>query len=163
MEPFLEQLGDILGYLRPSWTILGVSWDQELPRHLPDGSACAPGSPSCPILGLILGPKIGIFLVIFGVILWITYRSLFGTLLEFILGPFWDQIGPRRGQDEPKRAIKRFEESKSCIFKNLKKHWFFNVFGVQRLSKRASRGPRRLPGGTQRVPKPQQKGIQKVT
>ena len=39
---------------RPSWPILGASWSQELPRHLPDGCACAPVSPSWPILGSIV-------------------------------------------------------------------------------------------------------------
>ena len=64
-------------------------------------------------------------------------------------GPFWEQIGPRRGQDEPKRAIKSFKDKKSYIFKNLKNNLFLKVFGVQRPSKRASGGPRGLPRGSQ--------------
>ena len=78
-------------------------------------------------------------------------------------GPFWDQIGPRRGQDGPKRATKSFKDQKSYIFKK----WFSRetvcIFSLLRPPKRASRGPRRLPRGTQRAPKPQKKGIQKGT
>ena len=40
---------------------------------------------------------------------------------------------------------------------------FFQVFGVQRPPRRALGGPRRLPRGTQRAPKPNKKGIQKWT
>ena len=83
--------------------------------------------------------------------------------MELFWDPFWDQIGPRRGQDGPKRAIKSFKDPKSCICKNLKKHSVFKVFGVQRPPKRALGGPRRLPRGTQRAPKPNKKGIQKWT
>ena len=78
-------------------------------------------------------------------------------------GPFWDQIGPRRGQDGPKRATKSFKDQKSYIFKK----WFSRetvcIFSLLRPPKRASRGPRRLPRGTQGAPKPQKKGIQKWT
>ena len=110
-----------------------------------------------------LGAKIGTFLVIVGVIFWTTFLSLFGPLLGPILGPILGPDRPKRGQDEPKRAIKTFKEPKSCIFKNLKKPSVFLGFWVQRLPKRASRGPRRLPRSTQRAPKPQKKGIQKGT
>ena len=51
--------------------------------------------------------------------------ATFWTTFGAILGPIWDQIGPRRGQDEPKRAIKTFKEPKSCIFKNLKQPLVF--------------------------------------
>ena len=74
-----------------------------------------------------------------------------------ILGPILGADRPKRGQDEPKRAIRSFKEPKSCIFKNLKKHYVFAGFWVQRPPKRASRGPRRLPRGTQRAPKPKKK------
>ena len=67
-----------MGHLRGILGHLGASWDQELPRHLPDGFARGPGSPSWPILDPILGPKIGYILVIFGVIFW----TSFVTLLE---------------------------------------------------------------------------------
>ena len=43
--------------------------------------------------------------------------AFLGTIMGSILGP--DR--PKRGQDEPKRAIRSFKEPKSCIFKNLKK------------------------------------------
>ena len=164
LGPLLDQLGAILGYLRPSWAILGASWCQELPRYLPDGYACAPAPPSWPILLPILGPKICIFWVFFGIVFWITFWSLFGQLLGKFWGPFWDQIGPRRGQDGPKRAIKSFKEPKLLHLQTtLKNNRFFKVFGVQRPPKRALGSPRRLPRGTQRAPKPPKKGIQKCT
>ena len=81
----------------------------------------------------------------------------FWATFEPILGPILVPNRPKKGQDEPKRAIKRFTEPKLCNSKNLKNLWFFNVFWVQRPPKRASRGPRKLPRGTQRALKLQQK------
>ena len=60
----------------------------------------------------------------------------------------------QEGQDEPKRAIRSFKEPKPFIFKNLKKPLVFNGFWLQRPLKRASRGPRRLPKGTQQIQDP---------
>merc|ERR1712078_206045 len=71
-----------------------------------------------------------------------------------LLGPILGSDRPKRGQDEPKRAIRSFKEPKSCIFKNLKKPSVFAGFWVRKPPKRASRDPRRLPRGTQRAPKP---------
>ena len=34
------QCGNIVGYLRLAWAILGAAWGEELPRHPPDGCAC---------------------------------------------------------------------------------------------------------------------------
>ena len=59
-----------------------------------------------------------------------------------ILGPTLGPDRPKRGQDEPKRAIRSFKEPKSCIFKNLKKPTVFDGFWVQRPPKRASRNPK---------------------
>ena len=64
---------------------------------------------------------------------------------------------PKTDQDEPKRAIRSCKEPKNSLFKTLKKHWVFIRFWVQRLPKRASRDPRRLPRGNQRAPKPKEK------
>ena len=77
-------------------------------------------------------------------------RSHFGD-------PFWDQIGPRRGQDGPKRAIKSFKDPKTCIYEHLKKLKVFQGFWGPRPPKIASKSPRRLPRGTQRAPKPQKR------
>ena len=81
LEAILEQFEAFLGHLRGILSHLGASWDQELPRHLPDGFARGPGSPSWPILDFILGPTIGYFLVVFGVMFLTSFRSLFGALL----------------------------------------------------------------------------------
>ena len=89
----------------------------------------------------------------------ITCLTTFGSILEPILGP--DRT--KKGQDEPKRAIKRFTEPKLSNSKNLKKPLVFQCFWGPEPPKRASRGPRRLPRSTQRAPKLQQKGFQKQT
>ena len=94
-----------------------------------------------PNFGAILGPKTGIFGVMFGSIFSINLLAFFGQLLGPFWGPFWDQIGPRRGEDGPKRATKSFKDPKSCICKTLKNLLFFKVFGVQGPPKRGSRGP----------------------
>ena len=60
----------------------------------------------------------------------------------------------------PSRASKT---RKAAFPKPLKNHLFFKVFGVQRLPKRASGGPRRLQRGTQRASEHNKKGIQKWT
>ena len=68
-----------------------------------------------------------------------------GTLLGPILGP--DR--PKRGQDEPKRAIRSFKEPKSCIIKNLEKTFSFLVFldpeASQENLKRPEKAPKRHP------------------
>ena len=72
-----------------------------------------------------------------------------GTILGFILGP--DR--PKRGQDEPKRAIRSFKEPNSCIFKNPKKTFIFWMFldpevpqeNFKRLEKAPKRHPKRHP------------------
>ena len=93
---------------------------------------------------------------------WDHFLITFWATFVPILGPILGSDRPKKGQDEPKRAIKRFTQSQnSAMPKTLKNNWFSNVFRVQRPPNRASRGPRRLPRGTQRAPKLQQKGIQK--
>ena len=95
----------------------------------------------------------------------IFYKATLATF-DPILGQFWNpfrtklwgQFLTRKGQDEPKRAIRSFKETKNCMFKNLKKPLVFKGFWLQRPLKRASRGPRGLPKGTQRNPRPQKKG-----
>merc|ERR1711963_100353 len=91
----------------------------------------------------------GNFLIIFGVIFWPTFWSLFGPLWGPILGPILGPDRPKRGQDEPKRAIRSFKEPKSCIFKNLKKPPVFEGFlgpeASQESLKRPKKAPKRNP------------------
>ena len=89
----------------------------------------------------------------------LTFKLIFGLFFDNFLKHFGAHFGihfgtklPKRGQDEPKRAIRSFKEVKNCMFKNLKKPLVFKGFWLQRPLRRASRGPRRLPKGT---PKPQ--------
>ena len=51
----------------------------------------------------------------------LTFWTTFGLILEPILGP--DRT--KKGQDEPKRAIKRFTEPKLCNSKNIKTKYVF--------------------------------------
>jgi len=52
------------------------------------------------------------------------------------------------------------QRPKNSLFKTIKKHCVFTRFWVQRLPKRASGNPRRLPRGNQRAPKPKEKAKQ---
>ena len=79
-----------------------------------------------------------------------------------ILGPTLEPDRPKRGQDEPKRAIRSFKEPKSCIFKNLKKPPFFvflDAEASQENFKRPEKAPKRHP---KRHPKVVQKLVKKL-
>ena len=83
---------------------------------------------------------------------------LFCAFLGIILGPILGPDRPKRGQDEPKRAIRSSKSQKAAFSKTLKNLPFFSVFG--------SRG---LPGesqearqGSQETPKETPKGVQNL-
>ena len=84
----------------------------------------------------------------------------FGTLLETILAPILDSIGPKKSQGKPKKTIRHFKDPKPCIFKNLKKPRFFVGFPMKKPPKKNSRSPKGLPRHTQKTPKPSKKNIQ---
>ena len=80
-----------------------------------------------------------------------------GTILGPILGP--DR--PKRGQDEPKRAIRSSKSQEAAFSKTLKNLPFFSVFGsrgFQENLKRPEKAPKRHP---KRHPKVVQKLIKK--
>ena len=143
-------------------SLLGAILETRAFKIAPASCAGAGGSPSWPILGSILGPKIGLNFTFLGVIFWSSFWTIFGPLWGPFWGPFWGQIGPRRGQDGLKRAIKSFKDPKICICKSLKKPSVFQGFWGPRLPKTASKSPRRLPRGTQRAPKPEKNRTQKM-
>ena len=92
-------------------------------------------------------------------------HMLFTTFQKNVETHFGDHFGIRaaqEGQDEPKRAIRSFKEPKTFIFKNLKNQLVFMGFWLQRPLKKASRGPRWLPKGTQKIqdPKKQESKIE---
>ena len=97
------------------------------------------------VSGLILEPKICIWLVFFVSLV----DHLLVMFLEHFWGLFWEQIGARRGQNEPKRAIKSFKVQKSVIFKNLKKpsvvQGFWGPETSQESLRRRKRAPKRHP------------------
>ena len=86
-------------------------------------------------------------------------RPLLAPYLEPHLGIRFAQEATRWAQE----SHQELQRPKNSLFKTIKKHLVFTRFWVQRPPKRASRGPRRLPRGTQGAPKPQKKGIQKWT
>ena len=78
-------------------------------------------------------------------------------------GPVLDQIGPSRGQDGPKRAIKSFKDPKRCICTNSEDLLSLEVFGVQGGPRQPQKAQNGHPKCAKRAPKPQEKGIQKWT
>ena len=113
---WLHPFWDILG---PSLAMLGLCWsnaDAILTHLRPTPSAC----------DRALGSPS-----------WVLSGSIWGP----ILGP--DR--PKRGQDGPKRTIKRCKIPKTRICKNLENIWFLKAFGGPRPSKTGSEDPRRLP------------------
>ena len=61
--------------------------------------------------------------------------------MEPILRP--DQ--PKRGQDEPKRTIKSFKESKNCIFKKVVFVFDIHHFFALKASQKSVKGPKKAP------------------
>ena len=89
------------------------------------------------------------------------FLSIFGYILGFVLGP--DR--PKRGQDEPKRAIRSSKSQKAAFSKSLKNHQFFSVFGSrgsQENLKRPEKAPKRHPKRHPKVSKTWSKSGQKV-
>jgi len=84
-----------------------------------------------------------------------------GTLLGPILGP--DR--PKRGHDEPKRAIRSSKSQKAAFSKSLKNPQFFSVFGSRgfpRKPQEAREGSQKTPKEIQRWSKTWSKSGQKV-
>ena len=84
-----------------------------------------------------------------------------GTILGPILGP--DR--PKRGQDEPKRAIRISKSQKAAFSKSLKNPQFFSVFGSRgfpRKPQEAREGSQKTPKEIQRWSKTWSKSGQKV-
>ena len=82
-------------------------------------------------------------------------------------GHFGGHLGARSAQEGakmgPRELLRASKTHKSAFAKTLKNLQFFRVFWGPRLPKTASKSPRRLPRGTQRVPKPEKNRIQKWT
>ena len=81
------------------------------------------------------------------------FWTFVGQLWGPFWGPFWDHIGPRRGRDEPKRAIKSSKDQKSYIFKNLKKPSVLKCFWGPEASQESFRRPKRAPKRHPKSPK----------
>jgi len=142
----LDSSWDVLG---ASWGVLGPSWAAWVVWAVLDNVGPFWGD-FWAMLGSILGSKTYIFLVFWGGYFLDYFLTIVGPLLDSFWGAFWEQIGPRRGQDGFKGAIKSFKEPKSCICKNHKKLKVFLVFRVQRPPKTALGCPRRFPRSVQK-------------
>ena len=84
---------------------------------------------------------------------WTIFGSFFVHFWALYWGPFWDQIGQRGGKMSPREPSGASKNQKAAFSKK----WFSRgtvcIFSLLRPPKRASRGPRRLPRGTQGAPK----------
>ena len=74
------------------------------------------------------------------------------------MGSILEPSFPRGAKMSPKEPSGASKKQKTACSKTLKKPVVFKGFWLQRPLKRASRGPRGLPKGTQRNPRPQKKG-----
>ena len=72
-------------------------------------------------IGAILGTFWGYFLGSFFDVFWDPFLGHFWAHLG---APFWDQIGPRQRQDEPKRVIESLEDQKAACKQMLKTEGF---------------------------------------
>ena len=82
------------------------------------------------------------------------FGAYLGKFLGFILGP--DR--PKRGQDEPKRAIRSSKSQKAAFSKTLKNLPFFSVFGSRGLPRESQEARQ----GSQETPKETPKGVQNL-
>ena len=119
------------------------------------------------MLALFWATFVGGFLGPLGMISWTIFWSLFGPLLGTILGSIFGPDRPKRGQDEPKRAIGSFKEPKSCIFKKVVfagdcLH-FFTLEASQESLKRPKKAPKRHPKRSKTPKKEIQNWTQKLT
>ena len=126
LAPCWGHLGILSVHLRPSWAILRfslthlwailgywkLSWGPRAVYIFGWESPC-PDLAVLGILGASLREPIIVFLFLGGAIVWTSFWIVFEIRLVQFWGLFWDLIGPRRGQDELKTAIKSFEDPKT--------------------------------------------------
>ena len=149
-----------------SWTHVGMFWarleaswghlEAVLDCHGAAGMVLSGFEPSWAVLGRFWAHSGAHF----GAQNWFISSNFWGHFLDSILGTFWTtfgaisgphfgtrsaQEGAKMGPRGPSRASKT---QKAAITKTLKNLWFFQVFGVQRPSRKALGGPRSLPRGT---------------
>ena len=124
LEAVLDCLGAawvVLGGFEPSWAVLGRFWGH---------------------FGVYFGAQSWIF---FGQL----FRHFFGQMLDNFWGHFGDHFGTRSAQEGAKmgpRGPLRASKTKTPAFaKTMKKHCFFNVFGVQDSFRKPKKAPKMHP------------------
>ena len=102
LAPFWGYLGTLFGQFWVHFGLhgailshFGAFLGPRASKIAPAGFACAAGSGFWPILGSILGLKIGTFFDIFGVLFWTASWTTFGQVLGAILGSL---LGLKRSQ-----------------------------------------------------------------
>ena len=85
------------------------------------------------------------------------FFTTFLNMLILILKPILGSERPKRAKMSPREPSGASKNQKPSFTKTLKNQLFFNGFWLQRPLKKASRGRRRLPKGTQRNPRPQKR------
>ena len=83
------------------------------------------------------------------------FLPLFLKMLKLILEHSLGSERPKRAKMRPKEPSGASKNQKPSFSKTFKNPLFFKGFWLQRLLKKASRGPRWLPKDTQRTPRPQ--------
>ena len=78
--------------------------------------------------------------------------------MGIILGPILGPDRPKRGQDEPKRAIRSSKSQKAAFLKTSKNLKFFSVFGSRGLPRESQEARQ----GSQETPKETPKGVQNL-
>ena len=93
-------------------------------------------------------------LLIFKLIFYTFFLPLFRKMLKLILEPILGSERPKRAKMSQKEPSGASKNQKPSFSKTLKTIWFFKGFWLQRLLKKASRGPRWLPKDTQKIQDP---------
>ena len=86
------------------------------------------------------------------------FGFFFGVFLGTLLGPILGSDRPKRGQDEPKRAIRSSKSQEAAFSKTLKNLTFFSVFGSRGLPRESQEARQ----GSQETPKETPKGVQNL-
>ena len=136
----------------PSWAILGVSWATL--GHLGTKSFQDPSRMAVPVprdrhlspfWTKFRGPKFANLWLFLGSY----YGPVFGHCLEHFWANFgdffWDQMGLRRAKMGSKRPTKSFKGAKTCICKNLEKHYVFHGFWVSKAVQDSLGRPKKAP------------------
>ena len=110
-----------------------------------------------PVLGRILEPKIGSFLVIFGVMFWTQFWALFEQLLGQFRGPILGPDWPRKAPRWDKEGHRELQRPKKLQLQKHGKQLVFQGFWGPEASQESLRRPKKAPKRHLKSSKTQQK------